>query len=138
MSGTLVIPAAQGYLESLCIIFHKCSKTISEHVFVSQAGTKLHARNLLRAFYSARKKSGLDDVRFHDLGHIFATRLVQAGINIYVVKELLWHKTLAMTMRYAHHYPESLRHGVEVLDRSGYALVTVDEKGQQKGVRESP
>jgi len=31
-------------------------------------------------------------------------------------------------MRYAHHNPESLRHGVEVLDRTGDILVTFNEK----------
>lgn len=78
--------------------------------------------------YSARKTADLEDVRFHDLRHTFATRLVQAGIDLYVVKELLGHKTITMTTRYAHHNPESLRHGVEVLDRTGDILVTFDEK----------
>ena len=32
------------------------------------------------------------------------------------MKELLGHKTLAMTAHYAHHYPESLRSSIEVLD----------------------
>jgi len=107
--------------------------SISGYVFTSQAGTRINARNLLRAFYSARKRTGLEDVRFHDLRHTFATRLVQAGINLYVVKELLGHKTLAMTMRYAHHCPESLRHGVEVLDKPGYILATVDKKMTLRG-----
>jgi integrase len=101
---------------------------ISGYIFVSQAGTKINARNLLRAYYSARKKANVEDVRFHDLRHTFATRLVQAGVDLYVVKELLGHKSITMTMRYAHHYPESLRHGVEVLDGAGYNLVTLENK----------
>jgi integrase len=109
-------------------------RNISGYVFTSQTGNKIDARNLLRAFYAARKKAGLEDVRFHDLRHTFATRLVQAGINLYVVKELLGHKTLTMTMRYAHHCPESLRHGVEVLDKLCYNFATVDIK---KGLEES-
>ncbi|MBI5192723.1 MAG: hypothetical protein HZA08_04685 [Nitrospirae bacterium] len=48
-------------------------------------------------------------------------------VDLYVVKELLGHKTIAMTMRYAHPNPESLRHGVEVLDKSGDILVTVGD-----------
>ncbi|MEJ2253810.1 MAG: site-specific integrase [Nitrospirota bacterium] len=100
----------------------------SAYVFTSQAGTKLDGPNVHRAFDAARRAAGLEDVRFHDLRHSFATRLVQAGVDLYVVKELLGHKTLAMTTRYAHHYPESLRHGVEVLDRSGYDLVTFGGK----------
>jgi len=94
-------------------------RSISGYVFVSEVASKIDARNLLRAYFSAREKANLADVRFHDLRHTFATRLVQSGIDLYVVKELLGHKTITMTMRYAHHYPESLRHGVEVLDTWG-------------------
>ena len=116
------------------LLLRKKSKVrnISGYVFASKAGTKIHPRNLLRAFYTAREKAGLEDVRFHDLRHTFATRLVQNGIDLYVVKELLGHKSITMTMRYVHHYPESLRSGVEVLDKVGYNLVTAGEKGDFK------
>jgi hypothetical protein len=58
-------------------------------------------------------------VHFHDLRHTFATRLVQGGVDLYKVQRLLGDKTPMMTQRYAHHYPESLRDGVELLDRRG-------------------
>jgi len=109
----------------------------AEYVFTSQAGTKINARNLLRAYYTARKKAKLEDVRFHDLRHTFATRLVQSGIDLYVVKELLGHKTITMTMRYAHHYPESLRHGVDVLNGYGHKTVTTAFSGKEKGLENS-
>lgn len=48
--------------------------------------------------------------------HTFATRLVQRGIDLYKVQRLLGHKTGTMTQRYAHHCPESLRDGVNVLE----------------------
>ena len=48
------------------------------------------------------------------------------SILLSTVKDLLGHKTITMTMRYAHHYPESLRHGVEVLDRLCYNSATVE------------
>ena len=67
-------------------------------------------------FSRAIKRSGIEDFHFHDLRHTFATRLVQNGVDIYVVKELLGHKTITMTMRYAHHYPESLRSSIDILD----------------------
>jgi integrase len=105
------------------------------YVFPAESGEKLDARNLLRAYYIARKKALLEDVRFHDLRHTFATRLVQSGVDLYVVKELLGHKTITMTMRYAHHYPESLRHGVDLLDsfgqkntQSGHIVDTLGKK----------
>jgi integrase len=72
--------------------------------------------SLRQAFDKAVAKTNLEDFRFYDLRHTFATRLVQNGVDLYKVKELLGHKTITMTMRYAHHYPESLRSSVEVLD----------------------
>ena len=42
--------------------------------------------------------------------------MVQAGVDLYKVQRLLGHKSPIMTQRYAHHYPESLRDGIEVLD----------------------
>jgi integrase len=69
------------------------------------------------AFERAIDKAEIEDFHFHDMRHTFATRLVQNGVDLYKVKELLGHKTIAMTMRYAHHCPESLRSSVEILDR---------------------
>ncbi|RJQ44986.1 MAG: site-specific integrase [Gaiellales bacterium] len=88
-------------------------------VFQSQAGTPIDANNLRRAFRSAcgEKKAKIENLHFHDLRHTFATRLVQAGVDLYKVQRLLGHKSPTMTQRYAHHYPESLRDGVEILDR---------------------
>jgi integrase len=70
--------------------------------------------------------------RLQDLRHTFATRLVRNGVDLYKVKELLGHKTLAMTMRYAHHYPESLRAGIETLD-SCYTFATVAQRKIDNG-----
>ena len=62
-------------------------------------------------------RAGIPDFRFHDMRHTFATRLVQRGVDLYKVQRLLGHKTSLMTQRYAHHSPESLREGVNVLDK---------------------
>lgn len=87
------------------------------YVFCNQVGNRMDARDLLREFYSARKKAKLVKFRFHDLRHTWATRLVQNGVDLYTVQKLGRWKTITMVMRYAHHYPESLRAGVVVLDR---------------------
>jgi site-specific recombinase XerD len=64
----------------------------------------------------------IENFHFHDLRHTFATSLVQSGIDLYKVQRLLGHKSPIMTQRYAHHYPESLRDGVEILDQVGTKL----------------
>ena len=50
----------------------------------------------------ARKRAGLGDVRIHDLRHSFASALVNEGMTLYDVKELLGHANIATTQRYAH------------------------------------
>ncbi len=101
----------------------------SNHVFFNREGKRIDAANLLRAFYIAVEKAGIAKARFHDLRHTFATRLVQAGVDLYKVQKLMRHKSPVMTQRYAHHYPESLRDGVEALDRISTISAQCEEKG---------
>jgi integrase len=95
-------------------------RDISGHVFARSV------RSVRVAFEATVKKAGIENFHFHDLRHTFATRLVQNGVDLYKVKELLGHKSITMTMRYSHHYPESLRSSVEVLDRC-YNFTTIGE-----------
>lgn len=83
------------------------------------------AHGLRHAFEKCIKNAGIENFRFHDLRHTFATRLVQNGVDIYRVKELMGHTSVKTTERYAHHYPESLRSSVKVLD-SCHDLVTLN------------
>ncbi len=57
-------------------------------------------------------------VVFHTLRHSFASLLVEHGVPIFAVKELLGHKTLAMATRYSHMAPDTLRKSVSVLDEA--------------------
>lgn len=45
---------------------------------------------------------GLHDCSYHSLRHTLASRLVQNGLSIYEVKEILGHTDIKTTMRYAH------------------------------------
>jgi site-specific recombinase XerD len=55
----------------------------------------------------------LKNFRLHDCRHHFASKLVQAGVDLYTVKELLGHSEIAMTERYSHLAPDNLRLAVE-------------------------
>lgn len=53
----------------------------------------------------ARKAMGLEDdptFVFHACRHTYATRAVQAGVNIRVLQQLMGHRTIQTTLRYAH------------------------------------
>ena len=95
----------------------KVRSLASDLVFCSKAFTPMESGHLRRSFRLALSKAKIEEFHFHDLRHTFATRLVQWGIDLYKVQQLLGHKSPIMTQRYAHHYPESLRDGVEILDR---------------------
>jgi len=60
--------------------------------------------------------AGLEDFRFHDLRHTFASWAIQRGATLPELKDLLGHSSLAMVMRYAHLSPEHLRSAVARLD----------------------
>ena len=81
-------------------------------------------RNLFRAFKIATDRAKVDNFRFHDLRHTFATRLVQSGVGIYEVQRLGRWKNHLMVMRYAHHNSESLRASIEVMDRFKATSIT--------------
>jgi len=66
-----------------------------------------------------------------------ATRLVQAGADIYTVQKLGRWKTISMVMRYAHHHSESLRAGIEILDHIPAGVSTVLAQSANSAVTEA-
>ncbi len=74
-------------------------------------------KSIRDGFRNALRKAKIEDFRFHDLRHTFASRLVQKGIDLYVVKELLNHSSVTITERYAHLRLENMRKAVEILEK---------------------
>lgn len=62
---------------------------------------------------------------FHSLRHTFASWMALDGVDIYRIKELMRHKTISMTMRYAHLIPDAKRDAVE-----GISLRNAPKTGQ--------
>ena len=67
------------------------------------------------SFDSARKIAALTDLRFHDLRHCCASRLVQAGIPLAEVARILGHSQISMSFRYTNL-------GMETIKRAAFAL----------------
>ena len=109
-------------------------------VFTSQKGDiiKEISNTFARIIDEVGFNDGIEDSRhkvfFHTLRHTYASWLVQEGVDIYTVKDLMGHSTLAMTERYAHLAPNNLKSAVDVLQKSlsnhktEKKLTTIDKK----------
>jgi len=95
---------------------------LSPYVFCSHKGRFLH--NLAKAWYPALEAAGIEDFRFHDLRHTFASRLAMAGVDLYTVQRAGGWKTAIMVQRYAHLSPDHMRAAVERLTSTGTGTQT--------------
>ncbi len=87
----------------------------SEYVFLSSNGSPYKRHDSLKqAFNGALRRAEIKGLRFHDLRHTAATRMIESRASIVAVSRILGHADLKTTMRYAH--PEdSLKDAVEKL-----------------------
>jgi integrase len=72
------------------------------------------------AFNRALRRAEIQDFRFHDLRHTFASYLLMSGASLAELAEALGHKTLAMVKRYSH---LSRAHAASVVDRMDARLM---------------
>lgn len=85
----------------------------SEYVFTYQG--KPLKRFTTRAWYKALGRANLDDFRWHDLRHTWASWLVQEGVTLYALQEMGGWKTASMVRRYAHLSPaHNLTHAQKI------------------------
>lgn len=86
----------------------------SEYIFFNPM-TGRPIQDVKKAFKTACENAKIKDLRFHDLRHSAATRMVEAGVDLVTVSKILGHSSIQMTMRYAHPTPENMRMAVEKL-----------------------
>ena len=82
-----------------------------------QPGNPYHSRTAQKIFQMAKEKAGIKkDISFHALRHSFATHLLEKGIDIKYIKDLLGHFSIITTTRYLHVKKEQLVNIVSPLD----------------------
>ncbi|MFC1863385.1 tyrosine-type recombinase/integrase, partial [Thermodesulfobacteriota bacterium] len=85
----------------------------SKYVFTYKG---LTIQRVDRAFKAALKRAVIEDFKFHDLRHTFASHAIMRGASMKEVQELLGHKSFSMTMRYAHLSQEHKNKAVNLLN----------------------
>ena len=68
------------------------------------------------AWKAALRRAGIDDFRFHDLRHTWASWLVQAGVPLSVLQEMGGWESIEMVRRYAHLAPNHLTEHARQID----------------------
>lgn len=69
-----------------------------------------------RSWGTAKQIAGITDLKFHDLRHTFATRLVQGGLPIAELSRILGHTNVATTFRYANVDDTTLDRATRILE----------------------
>jgi integrase len=90
---------------------------------------------LRRAFEPGLRRAGITGACWHSLRHTAASRRVMAGVDLVSVKEILGHRDIETTLRYAHLAPGHLRDAVNRGSLAGTVTKTVtseEEKTEEK------
>jgi excisionase family DNA binding protein len=97
-------------------------KATGSYVFPSPKG-KAFMRTVDHSFWRACRLAKIVGLRFHDLRHTFATRLIRQGVDIVTVQALLGHYAVTMTQRYTHTGADEKRRAVEALARASSEML---------------
>jgi len=92
-------------------LYHQLGKTLSpdDLVFASIEGKPIDPGVLTHNFARIVKRAGLDNVRFHDLRHTFASLMLLRGAKPKVISEALGHSSVAFTLDTYSHIIEGMQ-----------------------------
>ncbi|MCH7770203.1 MAG: tyrosine-type recombinase/integrase [Bacteroidetes bacterium] len=88
----------------------------NDYIFYRVIGIKLNEDYVSKKFKVVVRDAGLNDnIHFHTLRHSFASRLIQKGASVFVVKELLGHEDIKTTQIYSHLQTQNLEEAIKLL-----------------------
>jgi integrase len=97
----------------------KGARILDRYIFTYEVGKEtpvVSMKRVDRSFAAALKRAGIEDFRFHDLRHTFASHFIMRGGRLKELQEILGHKDIKMTMRYAHLSQEHKKKAVNLLN----------------------
>ena len=103
--------------DDLAELFQSIRKRVqlrSEYVFCDAKGKPFN--DIKTSFKASLRRAGIEDFRFHDLRHTFASHFIMRGGSLKELQEILGHKNITMTMRYAHLSQETKKKAVNLLN----------------------
>lgn len=110
--ATIHIKNAKGQKDRISVLPEKLTNDLknliagnsnNDFVFASERGGKLTTRTAQKVFENSLKKAKVKkNAAFHSLRHSFATHLLENGVNLRYVQELLGHQNIRTTQRYTH------------------------------------
>lgn len=110
-----IIPMSDSVWLTLCNRFKYNSPSQNDYVFYRVYGKKLYQQKISKQFKRKIRELSLSEkIHFHSLRHSFASRLVQKGVPLEVIKELLGHEDLKTTQIYSHLQQQNLREAINL------------------------
>src|SRR5262249_6006287 len=97
------------HLGAAAVAIRDAAEGKNDYVVHGLDGAPLPDTRVQHAWARLREKAGIPDGRLHDLRHSVGTFAALSGANAFVVRDLLGHKTLAMTGRYVERAADLVR-----------------------------
>lgn len=86
-------------------------------VFSTASGSYIESKNVNRILYRVLEKAGLKRLSFHSMRHTFVSRMLEEGIDIKTISEIIGHSKTSFTLdTYAHILPSNKHDAVKKLD----------------------
>ncbi|MEY4642152.1 MAG: hypothetical protein RLZZ227_2146 [Pseudomonadota bacterium] len=104
--------------EAAAKLLHDLSHNKSSEWVFANPDTGTPFVSIYYSWNTCRLRANLPDIRMHDLRHSFASMLVNAGRTLYEVQQILGHRNVRTTERYAHLSPSTLRDAANAAARS--------------------